>query len=899
MPLDVPTMTEPILANFDKHADRLVRFLSSLDCSLAYEGPANVRDNIHEKKSYACSIRLRRRRRSLRNTFPIMIGSRLDSAVRHRNMTDFEGGIPSRLDEERPPFSPLDVGTGFFVINGSLRQLPYLFANDPTNVHVTKDRSVRCYSYDACDRGKQLSYETDRFPDELMVTHNDGSKTGFESRGFFDHCPYPVDMVPYMSRVFKENNFDIDHFGNKIVYSPGHLFSRLVIKYLYGPLRDGDWPAIKSKANLITKSIESGNLLHVLSRKTVYFKEGGVGGGKMVTLPNASHREIGANGETYMEKSTGCYREVNAQTYPLNPYLVSMIVRQVSNKVKSTCAFHSSYVGFLCILGCFETKNVGRTSMLVRGAYVSDETDLDPVFEDAADSRVYALLDLEPAASPLVAERFVIVNEACIPVTRRCFDRIDLAVLKKELGRVECYPIGSRFLHVRYKIGLVFKRLSHHVWVTTNDEMYWVRRLMPGIRTHKQLMDRMGHDYATSYIVDLNEFYCHNTFPKNILAFNGLKNAILATDKSIARYFLDTVSAYCMRTPMHEAVVKPVEDGISHHFTMWVPRIKVAHYSYLGCNQEDCIVVRRGLTCFDCVRCYSIRFRVDDGGTGGFTFYPVKGDPNENFLGTVAACRPGGKIRVEPQSVHVRIEPISDEQAKIFFSKGPFSVVQYIQTPDSLVVGVEIFHRSDTSDKLCSFHGQKGVINILEDDRFPLLDENERPDAIVSPYFMYRCTVGQIKEGIERGNGHDAVTVRHYDENGNSYIVEAGGTFVAGILYFGTSILGEEREYAPLTNTVDVLTGQPLKGRSLNGGMKLGEMEGNAVRGKGLGDVRDEKLCEHSDGADTMIPKCVELIGEEAKFFKVSLQYQTTPLVQSARRKRSKDSDPDSLPLKR
>lgn len=187
-----------------------------------------------------------------------------------------------------------------------------------------------------------------------------------------------------MAQVYRWHHFDIDSLTNKIVVSPGHLFTKLFVKYLYGPLRDGDWKKIKIKYAWVIKSIETGSLLHVLSRKTDYFKEG-KSIGKMTTTTTESHREIAANGQVFSEKSMGCYREINMQTYPLNPYLLYMIVRQMSNKVKANSVppYHDSALGYLCILGCFETKNVGRTTMMVRDTVVSSCNDLDPVFHNA------------------------------------------------------------------------------------------------------------------------------------------------------------------------------------------------------------------------------------------------------------------------------------------------------------------------------------------------------------------------------------------------------------------------------------------------------------------------------------------------------------------------------------
>ncbi|GFS67082.1 RNA_pol_Rpb2_6 domain-containing protein [Nephila pilipes] len=65
--------------------------------------------------------------------------------------------------------------------------------------------------------------------------------------------------------------FDIDSLVNKI--RERSFVHQTFVKYLYGPC-ENNWSLIKSKTTLVIKSIESGCLLHVLSRKTVYFKEG-------------------------------------------------------------------------------------------------------------------------------------------------------------------------------------------------------------------------------------------------------------------------------------------------------------------------------------------------------------------------------------------------------------------------------------------------------------------------------------------------------------------------------------------------------------------------------------------------------------------------------------------------
>ncbi|GFY67235.1 RNA_pol_Rpb2_6 domain-containing protein [Trichonephila inaurata madagascariensis] len=260
---------------------------------------------------------------------------------------------------------------------------------------------VRVFTYDALDRGKELSYYVADSPPkkrgDMIVVGNVVSESIEQVDYFFDHCAYRTDAAAYMAQVYQHNRFDIDSLVIKIVVSPGYLFTKLFVKYLYAPLRKGNWSLIKSKTALVVKSIETGCLLHVLSRKTVYFTEGKTAG-KMTVTPHESNREIGSNGEVFVEKPFDVIKKSTCtQTFPLNPYLSYLIVCQMSNKVKhnSVPSFHDSYLGFLCILGCFETKNDGRTTMMVRNTVVFTCDALDPVFHDAQHA-LWTWLQLEP-----------------------------------------------------------------------------------------------------------------------------------------------------------------------------------------------------------------------------------------------------------------------------------------------------------------------------------------------------------------------------------------------------------------------------------------------------------------------------------------------------------------------
>lgn len=863
--LNVPTMHKPYLDNFDAHVHNFIHFLGHLvDCVLIYEGPQDIRQHIYNRTVYACSVQHVPTGKILRNVFPVMIGTHLDLAIRHLGTRTFES-VPA---VQHPPFQELDIGRGFFIINGALQQLPYFFTNDPTRTHVVQNKFVRVFTYDEYDRGKELSYymcdHQSKKRGELTAKSNQGHESQELVHHFFDHCPYPIYPAAYMAHMYRYDTFDIDSLSNKMIISPGHLFIKLFIKFLYAPLRAKQWSVVKCKTALIVKSIETGNLLPALSRKTSFFHEK-QSAGKMTKMHHESHREIGANGEVFMEKNIGCYREISSQTYPLNPYLLSLIVRQLSVKVKTDTvpSFHTSYIGFLCILGFFDTKHVGRTMMMVRDTVVSTCNTLDPVFQNAKGSDFWSWLRLEPQTD--FPQYFVVVNEACIPVTPKCFQSIDLIKVKRKFRFIECFRQAC-FIVINYKIGLLFKQIpGKDIWVTPRDISFWAEKLFH-IRTTEKLVSRFGYDFMTSYIVDLNPFFRHNAFPKNILAFNALKNAVLASDSRYAHFFMDTVSAYLRTiTPHHQNVLEPVEDGISPYFVLRMPQVTVSYMSFLGCTQEDSIVCRKGMNAFDCCRFFSVRAKIEMDEEGCVVFHPGQ---DGTLLGTVV-YHGQSAFKLDPCSMHLKLVSIKNNIVQLHFHKAPFRIISHHISKTMLNISLEKDHFTSTGDKLCSLHGQKGVMRLM--DAVPLLDEHILPDLIVNPYCLFRMTPGQILESIYRGMGKDACSVRNSD---GQLIPHAkafyGKTFYAPIAYWSS-----EHLYAALKCTLDKVLHQAVRGRSRGGGMKLGYMEFfNGLRGNGIASCFEEKFFEHGDRL--VIPKSVELVKEDAKFFKCHLKYEQT-----------------------
>jgi hypothetical protein len=517
--------------------------------------------------------------------------------------------------------------------------------------------------------------------------------------------------------------------------------------------------------------------------------------------------------------------------------------------------------------------------MMVRDTVVSTCDTLDPVFQrDPSTFWRHLTLRHDP-----VAPFYVVVNEACIQVTEKCFRGIDLLHLKRTFGTIECYEQRNNFIVIRFKMGLVMKPLRD-IWVTPNDEMYWANRLW-GYVDRSRIVEKFGYPYITSYIVDLNPFFQHNAFPKNILAFNALKNAVLATDPRYVRYFMDTVSAYVPEpTALHQVVLAPEDDGISKYFVLRVPRVVVAYASFKGCTQEDGIVQKASVRAFDCCRFYSLRFKIVTAGKW-IKFHHVRGDPDDtDFVGTVVG---DADLQIEPFSLHVRIVSKSPREHDVHFTKPPFRVLDHFVTDTKwLTVCLEQEHRSSTGDKLCTFHGQKGVIRVM--DEMCTLDETVQPDLVVNPYSLFRMTAGQILEGLHEGGGRDARTVRNSDGD----IVPGARAYYASTFYFPIAYWSSEHLYAPENCKLDKVLGQAVKGRSRGGGMRLGNMElFNALRGNGLASCFERKFFEDGDRVPDdkiptlAIPKSVNLVQEDARFYKANFEYEAVPSVERIEKK--------------
>jgi DNA-directed RNA polymerase II subunit RPB2 len=189
-------------------------------------------------------------------------------------------------------------------------------------------------------------------------------------------------------------------------------------------------------------------------------------------------------------------------------------------------------------------------------------------------------------------------------------------------------------------------------------------------------------------------------------------------------------------------------------------------------------------------------------------------------------------------------------------------------------------------DKYSSRHGQKGTIGILLDGiDMPFNKYGIRPDIILNPNAIpSRMTIGQIVEclvgkaasleGMDADGtpfeDHDIESVKDkleklgYERNGKEYLYNGmTGEKMKVAIFFGPTYyqrlkhLVEDKIHSRARGPKTSLTRQAPEGRSRDGGLRMGEMERDALLAHGLAKFIKEKLIDNSDPFTTYVcDKC-------------------------------------------
>ncbi|WAQ83109.1 hypothetical protein PtA15_3A476 [Puccinia triticina] len=182
----------------------------------------------------------------------------------------------------------------------------------------------------------------------------------------------------------------------------------------------------------------------------------------------------------------------------------------------------------------------------------------------------------------------------------------------------------------------------------------------------------------------------------------------------------------------------------------------------------------------------------------------------------------------------------------------------------------------ETGDKFASRHGQKGTVGILyRQEDMPFTSEGLCPDIIINPHAIpSRMTIGHLVECLLSkvstitGSEGDATPFSEVTVEAISNLLKQNGYQSRGLeimfnghtgkklraqCYLGPTYyqrlkhMVNDKIHSRARGPVQILTRQPVEGRSRDGGLRFGEMERDCMISHGIAAFLKERMFDVSD----------------------------------------------------
>jgi DNA-directed RNA polymerase II subunit RPB2 len=336
----------------------------------------------------------------------------------------------------------------------------------------------------------------------------------------------------------------------------------------------------------------------------------------------------------------------------------------------------------------------------------------------------------------------------------------------------------------------------------------------------------------------------------------------------------------------------------------------VAIASYSGYNQDDSVIinkssVERGLFASSYFKTYDDKEIIDTRSHSQDFFYNPNDDENsdvskkaeynyntvnENGLATeghyvndndvliskYTKVGSGASATLKDESVCVKMDGYGVVD-KVFSD--------YYNSDKQKMARVRIctYRNPSLGDKFASRHGQKGVIGMmLPQEEMPFTKDGIVPDIIINPHAIpSRMTLGQLVECVMGkscsliGAYADATPFTNIDNNEIFNILEnrcgfnrhgdeilysgingkqlSSKIFIGPTYYQRLKHMVKDKINSRATGPISLKTRQPPSGRSVGGGLRIGEMERDAILSHGALQFLKETMIERSDKYSTYI----------------------------------------------
>ena len=410
-----------------------------------------------------------------------------------------------------------------------------------------------------------------------------------------------------------------------------------------------------------------------------------------------------------------------------------------------------------------------------------------------------------------------------------------------------------------------------------------------------------------SIVMNAVPFLNHNHAPYAVYSAQRIKQGVSVYALNYRKR--TDVIAYVLQQPQKPIVTTAYESHLCDDKLVYGENIVVAIACYGGYNQEDSVILNRSSLergMFGTLSIKTVEHQEDTGSDAGQIVFanPIRllkegvdvqipravyskiddeGFPkvgsvlleDDVLLGMVSVSFDGKTRRTLNKSVMVDKAYVGMTVDRVIVMQGPAGRVCKISLRQS--------RQPELGDKFSSRYSQKGVVGmVFRQEDMPFSGGSGLvPDAIINPNaFPKRMTVAHVLEalvgkacsllgGKARANAFesydldasaDALEGLGFHRWGDEHLYDPRtGECVASQIFTGvnyymrqTQMVKDKINYRH-TGPVNNLTRQPTKGKGKHGGLRIGEMEWNALATHGAASFLKESFMDRSDGYTTML----------------------------------------------
>ncbi|KAM8810309.1 DNA-directed RNA polymerase I subunit RPA2 isoform 2-T2 [Eudromia elegans] len=470
-------------------------------------------------------------------------------------------------------------------------------------------------------------------------------------------------------------------------------------------------------------------------------------------------------------------------------------------------------------------------------------------------------------------------------------------VLIPKTGKPSLYP-GLFIFTTPCRMVRPVRNLSYgrKEWIGTLEQIFMnvaalESEVVPGVTTHQELFPHS----ILSVVANLIPFSDHNQSPRNMYQCQMGKQTMgfpvyNYRDRSDNKL-------YHLHTPQSPLVRPSMYDYYDMDSYPIGTNSIVAVISYSGYDMEDAMIVNkssweRGFAYGSVIKVESIDLSLKANRGGDNLVFGIKpGDVNLTEKLDADGLPYVGSILQPGDPFYSFMNISTGETVTVYYQNKEIGIVDNVRLCSNdrgtgkfkkACITVRVPRNPTVGDKFASRHGQKGILSQLwpvED--MPFTENGMVPDILFNPHgFPSRMTIGMLIESMAgksaalRGVCYDATPFTFTEKN--SALKYFGETLQgAGYNFFGTEkmysgVSGLELEvdifvgvvyYQRLRHMVsdkfqvrttgprDSVTNQPVKGRNVEGGIRFGEMERDALLAHGTSFLLQDRLFNCSDGS--------------------------------------------------